>query len=403
MSGYPVARLCEVADVVAGDPAPQDPEAFAPDGPLFVRMQDVGRYRQNSALSTSTDRLNPEWLEETHLRLFPKDSILIPKSGASVNLNHRAKLATDAYVVSHLAVVTPNRKKVDPDYLYWWSVRYDPRGQAQVTSLPSLRLSTLKAAEIPLPPLDEQRRIADILNRAARVERLRAQATRRLREFIQALFVKMFGDPAANPRRWERWQLGAVSEIQGGLQVSKKRAVHPLERPYLRVANVFRDELALGEIKRIRLTEREFARVRLRNGDLLVVEGHGNAAEIGRTAIWDGSVKHCVHQNHLIRVRPDCSLVIPEFACAYLNSSSGRQHLLRSGKTTSGLNTITTSDVKACAIFVPPLALQHRYAGIVGSVREITAAADFGSQTASIVSATLMADLLGNNIRGDSI
>ena len=43
MKAHPVVRLGDVADVLAGDPAPQDPEAFAPDGPLFVRMQDVGR------------------------------------------------------------------------------------------------------------------------------------------------------------------------------------------------------------------------------------------------------------------------------------------------------------------------------------------------------------------------
>ena len=178
------------------------------------------------------------------------------------------------------------------------------------------------------------------------------------------------------------------------VRLPKKRAIHPLEKPYLRVANVLRDQLVLSEIKSIRLTDREFARVRLRRGDLLVVEGHGNAAEIGRAAVWDGRVEDCVHQNHLIRVRPDRALVIPEFACAYLNSSSGRQHLLRSGKTTSGLNTITTSDVRACEMYVPPLALQRRYADIVESVRGVTATADIGFQTASAVSASLMTNLL---------
>ena len=202
MSAYPVTRLGDVADVVAGDPAPQKPEAFSSDGPLFVRMRDVGRDHLNPALSLSMDRLDPEWLGKNRLRLFPKDSILIPKSGVSVNLNHRAMLATDAYVVSHLAVLIPDRSKVEPNYLFWWAVRYDPRKQVQVTSLPSLKLSTLKSAEIPLPPLAEQRRIADILNRAARIERLRARATDRFHTFTLALFVKMFGDPIDNPMGW---------------------------------------------------------------------------------------------------------------------------------------------------------------------------------------------------------
>ena len=220
MNTYPLVQLGDLADVVAGDPAPQDPQAFASEGPLFVRMQDVGRHHLHPALSDSTDRLSREWLAQNRLRRFPKDSILIPKSGASVNLNHRAKLSSEAYVVSHLAVVIPDRSKIDPDYLYWWSVRYDPRAQTQVTSLPSLKLSTLKAATVPLPPLDEQRRIVGILNRAAKIERLRNQAAGRLREFIPALFIKMFGDPIDNPNGWTVSMLGDVIQgFQGGKNV----------------------------------------------------------------------------------------------------------------------------------------------------------------------------------------
>ncbi len=398
MSRYPLLRLRDVADVVAGDPAPQDPRAFGPDGPLFIRMQDVGRHHLHPALSESTDRLNPNWLRNNRLRLFPKGSVLIPKSGASVNLNHRAKLGTDAYVVSHLAVLTPNTVVIDPGYLYWWSVRFDPRSQAQVTSLPSLKLATLKEAEVPLPPLHEQRRIVAILNRAARIEALRSRAAERLREFVPALFIRMFGDPVENPMRWPPRRIGDVCNVQGGLQVSKKRNVHPIEAPYLRVANVLRDRLILDDIKLIRLTAGELARTRLQQGDLLVVEGHGNADEIGRVAVWDGSIQTCVHQNHLIRARPDRSLLMPRFAVAYLNSSSGRQQLLRRGKTTSGLNTITTSDVKDCTILVPPVGLQAKFSKIVNRAQSLVACADSGHRRVSGLSACLMADCFGHEI-----
>ena len=194
MKPYPLYRLADVANVVAGDPAPQDPEAFAPNGPLFVRMQDVGSHHLNRTLSASTNRLDSAWLAKNRLRLFPRDSILIPKSGASVNLNHRAKLATDAYVVSHLAIVIPDRTKVDPDYLFWWSVRYDPRAQVQVTSLPSLKLSTLKEAVISLPTPDEQRRIAAILNRSAHIEHLHIQAAKVASKVTASLMARLLGD-----------------------------------------------------------------------------------------------------------------------------------------------------------------------------------------------------------------
>ena len=254
--------------------------------------------------------------------------------------------------------------------------------------------SFMEKVLIPLPPLADQRRLVGIMDRVSKVERLRTEADRQLREFAPALFVCMFGDPVANPRGWRQGALGEVCEVQGGLQVSTKRVAHTLEAPYLRVANVLRDRLVLQVIKHIRLTQRELDRVRLEYGDLLLVEGHGNAAEIGRVAIWDASIEPCVHQNHLIRARPCRTVVLPEFACGYLNSASGRLHLLRCAKTTSGLNTITTSDVKACPIFLPPLDLQWRYARAVDAVRAAARLGEVGSRTGLALSSSLMSRLL---------
>lgn len=79
--------------------------------------------------------------------------------------------------------------------------------------------SFMESALVPLPPLAEQRRIADILNRAARIERLRARAIDHLHTFAPALFVKMFGDPVDNPMGWSVVQLGEVCEMdRQGLQ-----------------------------------------------------------------------------------------------------------------------------------------------------------------------------------------
>ncbi len=66
--------------------------------------------------------------------------------------------------------------------------------------MPRTDMKALMSLPVPLPPLDEQRRIAGILNRAAKIEQLQTQAQERLREFLPALFVNMFSDPA--PTRW---------------------------------------------------------------------------------------------------------------------------------------------------------------------------------------------------------
>jgi len=225
--------------------------------------------------------------------------------------------------------------------------------------------------EIPLPLLAEQRRIVDLLSRAEGIVRLRREALAKAQAVIPALFLDMFGDPATNPRGWPVEPLGALADVQGGLQVTRARASLPIERPYLRVANVYRGSLDLAEIKTLRLTEAEWQRAALERGDLLVVEGHGNPQEVGRIAVWDGSIAECTHQNHLIRARPDRSRLFPTYACALLNSEGGRRVLVRSGKTTSGLSTISTKNVKEVPTMLPPLTRQALFKEHVESIEFI--------------------------------
>ena len=151
-----------------------------------------------------------------------------------------------------------------------------------------------------------------------------------------------------------------------------------------------------GQLLLIRLTENELARTRRLQGDLSIVAGHENATEIGRVAVWDGQIKTCVHQNHLIRARPGVSLLAPGFAADYLNSSSRRRHLLRRGKTTSGLNTITTSDVRDCPLFVSPIGLQRRFSAIIAPTRDTLNTTETGTRTSLELFGSLIARLLGS-------
>ena len=239
------------------------------------------------------------------------------------------------------------------------------------STYPNLKWSLYASHPIPLPPLAEQRRIAEVLDRAEALRAKRHAALTQLDTLTQSIFLDLFGDPATNPKGWQMSRVGDAADVQGGLQVSTARRTYPREVPYLRVANVHRGFLDLDEIKMLRATDAEIARTNLQKGDLLIVEGHGNPEEIGRGALWDGSITECVHQNHIIRVRFDCEKLIPIYACESLNSPSGRRHLLRSGKTTSGLNTISVSEVRAAPIAVPPLSLQREFARRIAAVEKL--------------------------------
>jgi len=391
MSAYPLSQLGDIADVVAGDPAPQDPLAFAPDGPLFVRMQDVGRYHRHPALADSTDRLNAEWVAQSRLRLFPKDSILIPKSGASVNLNHRAKLATDAYVVSHLAIIIPDRTRIEPDYLYWWSANYDPRTQAQVTSLPSLKLSILKSATVPLPPLDEQRRIVGILNQAAKIERLRAQANQRLREFIPALFIKMFGDPVENPMGWPIKHVGNIGEVGSGAGFPKKeQGLQGKDIPFLKVSDMnLPGNETMIQCWNHSVTDETRNRLKasLFPAGSIIFPKIGAAIATNKKRIL--TRPSCVDNNVMVII-PGAGLDSDYLYGLLLHKD------LSDFASDADPPSMRKSTVEAWRIPLAHLPLQRRYAEIVGVAQAATTLSDSSSRTVSAVSASLMTKLLGD-------
>ncbi|MGH2404814.1 MAG: restriction endonuclease subunit S, partial [bacterium] len=190
MTEWPRVELGRIADVAAGDSAPQGGASFAPDGIPFVRMQDVGRHGRTDNLTETTDKVTD--IVAARLRLFRRGSILIPKSGASIRLNHRAILGIDAHVVSHLAVVTPHAS-INGRFLYYWLTCVDMASVAPASDYPSLRLPDLARVPVPLPPLAKQERIVQILDEAEALRRLRAEADERASQLAAALFEDKFG------------------------------------------------------------------------------------------------------------------------------------------------------------------------------------------------------------------
>ncbi len=271
--------------------------------------------------------------------------------------------------------IRPNKELIHPDYLsyyfqtpdYWRQVDVGAVGAIQ-GGLNATKLSELK---IPLPPLTEQKRIASLLARADRLRHLRRTAHDLGDALLQSVFLEMFGDLTINRKNWDLFFLEDIADVHGGIQVTSTRNSMKLQKPYLRVANVYRNQLDLSEIKMIGLTPSEFERTKLKKDDLLFVEGHGNINEIGRAAVWDGSIEDCVHQNHLICARLDLKLANPVFVSHYVNSPAGKNYFTNISNTTSGLNTISTNTVRSCPIPLPPLSLQEEFAGVVARVESL--------------------------------
>ena len=363
---WPSVRLADVADVRSGDGAPQELSSFSESGTPFVRAGSLVPLLAGA--SEYSLELIPQTVSSSRrMKTFAPGTVVFAKSGMSCTKGLVYQLVGPAHVVNHLAAIECG-PELDSRFLLRWFQRFSPSRLIANPAYPSVKISAIRDEKVPLPPLAEQKRIAGILDAADALRAKRRESLAQLDTLLQSTFLDMFGDPVTNPMGWKVGTIEQVGSVQGGLQISSKRRSLPIERPYLRVANVLRGYLDLDEIKTIRVTEAEARRTELEDEDVLFVEGHGNREEIGRCARWDGSIEPCVHQNHLIRLRCDRSKFLPVYVESYMNSEGGRRALVGTSRTTSGLNTISVSKVKVATLTLPPRSVQHHFADIVESI-----------------------------------
>lgn len=226
---------------------------------------------------------------------------------------------------------------------------------------------------IPIAPLGEQKRIvAAIEEHFSRLDAAEAtlrQSLKRLDTLRSCILTNAFDTRRDLPPTWRWSTVGDVAEVKSGIQKQPKRKPNKNPAPFLRVANVLRGELLLDEIHEIELFDGELERYRIRRGDLLVVEGNGSPAQIGRAASWSGQIANCVHQNHLIRVSPGPNLS-PKFLSLYWNAPHTASLLRDVASSTSGLYTLSTRKVKSIPIPIAPLSEQERIAARVNGELE---------------------------------
>jgi type I restriction enzyme S subunit len=165
------------------------------------------------------------------------------------------------------------------------------------------------------------------------------------------------------PKGWCWASIEQFCDVQGGIQKQPKRQPASNAFPFLRVANVLRNRLELTEVHKIELFNGELERLRLKVGDLLIVEGNGSRTEIGRSAIWCGEIDPCVHQNHIIRLRPSAGL--PHYLNAYWNSPFGNGRIMEMAASTSGLYTLSVGKVNSVPVPLPPLIEQLEIVNIL--------------------------------------
>lgn len=341
---------------------------YTDQGPCVVRLQNIGdgRFVEGDA------HISEKHFESLRAHEVRAGDLLVASLGEVLPRACLAPTSLGPAIVKADCIRVRLRSDVDPRWVLYSMQRPEVRRWADDhrhgVGRPRLGLKVIRQIPIPLPPLDEQRRIVDLLedhlSRLDAAEMYLEDSRRRLNALERTALANC-RDGALRP-------LADVTATQGGVQKQPKRAPNENAYPFLRVANVTARGLDLDDIHQIELFGGELDRLRLRAGDLLVVEGNGSASQIGRAALWDGSIEDCVHQNHLIRVRPLAGL-LPGYLEAVWNSPQNRASLTDVASSSSGLYTLSVAKLKRLFVPVPSIERQHELVDGVVAVRNARA------------------------------
>jgi type I restriction enzyme S subunit len=331
---------------------------------------------RESIITQTEESLTEAGLNESAAKLVPKDALLVALYGATVG--RVGILGIEAATNQAVCHIIPDTSRVDHRYLFhalrskvplWLSQRV---GGGQ----PNISQGVIKKTKIPLPPLSEQKRIAEILDRAEVLRSKRRAALALLDELTQSIFLDMFGDPS------ERIVSGGiefgsiVEEFRYG--TSNKSGSNGFLT--LRIPNVIGASIELTDLKLVQVDDAEFSRLRLLHGDLLFVRTNGNPDNVGRCAVFEENFiadsgcdpKEFIYASYLIRARLKSS-VMPVFIRELMLTFEGRKNLRAAAKTSAGQYNINTQGLGSLPIFVPPIDLQRIFVDRVQVVNGLKA------------------------------
>lgn len=363
-------------------------------GPEFVSMEHVdpetGRIVLGQGSRTGEGKGQAFLFDDRHV-LFGKLRPYLRK----IALPQHAGCAS-----TELVPLLPNGSRLDRGYLFHWV-----RRQTVIDSLmakntgarmPRADMSVLLEMPIPLPPLDEQRRIVGLLDRAAEIRRRADAARAKARAIIPALFLDMFGDPATG------WPEMAIADLLAdqpnairtgpfGSQI-KHSEFTDKGVPVLGIDNVVDNEFKWAKPRHLPPEKYEaFKYFRVFPGDVIITI-MGTA---GRVCVAPDDLPECMNTKHLCAFTLDRSQAHPRFIWAALLFDVGVRAQARgkaNGQIMEGWN---MGIVRSMRLPLPPLPLQTAFAEQANRLDALARALDAAAAKAEAMAAALSAEVFG--------
>lgn len=264
-----------------------------------------------------------------------------------------------------LAALTVNETLCSPKYL-WYGLEYkvdELNSKGTGSTFKAINKKTLAETEIPLPPLEEQRRIAATLDKVSDLIAKRRAQLDKLDLLVKARFVGMFGDPVTNPYGYPVHQLSDYIEFltsgsRGWAQYFSDEGEY-----FITIKNVKNCRITLNDVQHIVPPDNaEAKRTKVQEGDLLI----SITADLGRTGVVTKEIAdHGAYINqHLTCIRLNQNSVLPLYVAYYMESDAGKGQFQAKNQSAvkAGLN---FNSINTLRLMVPPKEQQECFISFV--------------------------------------
>jgi len=355
---WPKIKLGDCCEIVSGaTPKTGNSDYWGGDIP-WVSPKSLSKL-ESKYLDEPTEYITQAGFESCSTRMLPAMSLLLScRAPVGLTAINREPICTNQGFKS----LIPNPEIVDVNYLFHVMRKMRPMLEAQGRGATFTEVSKAIVArfEIPLPPLDEQRRIALILDKADEIYASVSSSIEMKSAVIRSIFLDMFGDMLTNSMVWPTSPLGEICDTQLGKAISKEAKLCLSPSKYLRNANVQWREIHFSDLKEMDFKENEKSKLRILDGDILATEG----GDVGRCAIWNYGQQEIFFQNSLHRIRVDDTLLTPEYLVEYFAIMSERGGLIRE-TTQVTIAHLTGTKLRKLIVPLPPLEIQKRFSRIL--------------------------------------
>jgi type I restriction enzyme S subunit len=251
---------------------------------------------------------------------------------------------------------------VDGRYLFYmvWNPHFRQEASRNMTGSAGQKrvpASFFERFEIPLPPLSEQRRIADILYKADAIRRKRREALDQVSALADSHFYEKLGDPVANPHNWP----GATFNDHLTLvQYGPRFYNEAYSKDGVRIVRItdldFQGKLDYSAMPLMAVPPGDEERFTLKPGDLLLAR---SGATVGKTALIDEDAPKCIAGAYFIRMRFS-EKVRPLYAQMVMRSRPVQQIIEQKSKQSAQQN-FNGPAIRALPLPVPPIELQDAF------------------------------------------